>query len=49
MHGEHAVEDLRRNEIVVRPDQLDAHDGRFDAADDEKHQGVEMYRMPRRL
>ena len=41
MHREHAVEDLGRNKIVVRTDQLDAHDRRLDPADHEKHQGVE--------
>ena len=41
VHGEHAIEDLRRNEIVVRPDELHAHDGRFDAAECEKDQRVQ--------
>ena len=30
MHGEHAIEDLRRNKVVVREHQLDANDERFD-------------------
>ena len=41
VHGEHAIEHLRRNKIVVRAHQLDAHDDRFDAADDKKKEGVE--------
>jgi hypothetical protein len=41
MHGEHAVEDLRRDKIIVRMDELDAHDPRFNPADHEKNQGVE--------
>src|SRR5438128_4691886 len=41
VHGEHAVEYLRRNKIVVRVHQLDAYDGCFDTADDEKKEGVE--------
>ena len=40
MHGEHAVEDLRRHEVVVRNHELDAHDRRFNPADDEKDQRV---------
>ena len=40
MHGEHAVEHLRRDEIVVRADELDAHDRRFDPADHEKEQSI---------
>ena len=38
MHGEHAIEELGRNQIVVRPDELQAHDGRLNAADNEKEQ-----------
>ncbi len=41
MHGEHAVEHLRRDEVVVRTDQLDAHDRRFHSSDHEKHQRIE--------
>ena len=33
VHREHAVEELRRNEVVVRRDELDSHDGRLEAAD----------------
>ena len=39
MHREHAVEELRRDEIVKRPDQLDPHDRSFNAADDQESQG----------
>ena len=40
MHREHAVEHLGRDEIVVRTErQLDAHDRRFDSANDQEHQG----------
>src|SRR5271167_2915826 len=38
MHGEHPVEDFRRNEIVVRMHELDTNDERFDSTDDEKQQ-----------
>jgi hypothetical protein len=41
MHGEHPVEDLRRDKIVMRTNQLNAHDRRFDSADHEKNQGVD--------
>ena len=40
MHGEHSVEDLWRNKVVMWTDKLDADDGRFDPADQEKHQGI---------
>ena len=40
MHGEHSIEYFGRYEIVMWTDELDAHDGRFDAADHEKHQGI---------
>ena len=36
MHREHAVEDLGRHQVVVRNHELDAHDRRFNPADDEK-------------
>jgi hypothetical protein len=38
MHGEHAIEDLGRDEVVVRADQLDAYDGGFYPANNEKEQ-----------
>ena len=41
MHGEHAIESLRGNEMIVGNDELDAHDGGFDAADHEEKDGVE--------
>src|SRR6266853_924762 len=40
MHGEHAIEHLWRDKIVVRVHQLDADNGCFNTADDEKNQGV---------
>ncbi len=40
MHGEHAVEDLRGNEVEMRAHQLDANDEGFDATDDKKDQSV---------
>jgi len=40
MHGEHAIEHLWRDKIVVRANQLDADNGCFNTADDEKNQGV---------
>jgi len=41
VHGEDAVEGLRRDEVVVRADQLDPHDGRFDPADHQEEQRVD--------
>ena len=41
MHREHAVEDLRRNKIVVRMHQLDANDQGFDSTDHQEQQGGE--------
>ena len=41
MHGEHAVEDLGRNKVVERADELDAHDGGFQTAKDQHQQSVE--------
>ena len=38
MHGEHAVEDFRRNEIVVRMHQLDAYDECLDSTEAEEQQ-----------
>ena len=38
MHGEHLVEDFRRNEVVVRMHQLNANDERLDSTDQEKQQ-----------
>src|SRR5580704_15286202 len=32
VHREHPVEDLRRDEVVMRPDELETHDGGFHAA-----------------
>ena len=40
VHREHPVEHLRRDEIVVRTNELDPHDGRFNSADHEKHQRI---------
>src|SRR5207245_4303066 len=40
MHGEHSVEDLWRNKVVMWTDKLDADDGRFDPADQEKNEGI---------
>ena len=40
MHREEAVEDLRRDEVIVRTEKLDAHDGGFDPTDYEKQQSV---------
>jgi hypothetical protein len=36
VHREHPVERLWRNEIVVRPNKLEAHDGGFGTADQEE-------------
>src|SRR5215475_15800828 len=41
MHGEHAIEDLGGNEIVVRANELYADNGRLKPGDYEKDQGVE--------
>ena len=41
VHREHAVENFRRNKMIVRNDELDPHDGRFDAADHEEDQRVD--------
>ena len=41
VHGEHAVEDLGRDEIVVRTDELNPHDRRLNSADHEKDQRIE--------
>ncbi len=49
VHREHAIEDLRRNKVVVRPDELHAHDGRFDAAQCQKDQGVHDIEDPEPL
>jgi hypothetical protein len=40
MHGEHAVEYLRRDEIVVWRHELNPHDQCFDPADHQKKQGI---------
>ena len=40
MHREHPVEHLRRDEIVMRTNELDAHDGRFHSPDHEKEQRI---------
>jgi hypothetical protein len=40
VHGEHAVEDLRRNKAIVWIHQLDAHDHGFRAGDGKKQQGI---------
>ena len=49
MHREHAVENLWRNEMVMRNDELYAHDRRFDAADDEHQKRVEDVKNPELL
>ena len=49
MHREHAIENLGRNEMVVRNDELNPHDGRFDAANDKKYEGVENIENPQLL
>ena len=41
VHSEHLIEKLRRNEIVVRTDKLDAQNHGLNAADYEEDQGVE--------
>ena len=41
MHGEHLVEELRGNEMIVRNDELNTHDGGFNATDHEEQDGVE--------
>jgi hypothetical protein len=41
MHRKHAIEDLRRHEVVVWIHQLHADDDCFDPADQEEHQRVE--------
>src|SRR5271167_51703 len=41
MHGKHLIEELRRDEMIVRNNELVAHDGGFDAADHEEQDGVE--------
>src|SRR5271155_4070505 len=41
MHGEHAIENLWRDEMILRNDELNAQDRRFDAADYEEEKRVE--------
>jgi hypothetical protein len=41
MHGEHAVEDLWWDKVVVRDDELNSHDRGFNPADHQKNQGIE--------
>ena len=41
MHRHHAVENLRRNELIVRDDELYANDGGFDTANYEKYKRVD--------
>jgi len=38
MHREHLIEQAGRNELIMRTDELDAHDRRFDPADHKKNQ-----------
>jgi hypothetical protein len=45
MHGEQTVEDLRRDEIVVRMYKLDPHDHCFDPTEHEKDQRIDDYMM----
>jgi hypothetical protein len=40
MHREHPVEYLGRHQVVVRNHELEAHDRRFNPADDEKDQRI---------
>ena len=40
MHREHLIEHARRDEIIMWTDELNAHDHRFDPADQKKHQGI---------
>src|SRR5216684_1742675 len=40
VHGEHSVENLRGDEIVMRTNELDAHDGRFNSSEHEKDQRI---------
>ncbi len=49
MHGEHAVENLGRNKVVVRPDKLQAHDSGFDPAQDKKDRPVQNVEDPKSL
>ena len=49
MHREHAVENLWRDEMVMRNDELYAHDRRFDATDDEHQKRVEDVKNPELL
>ena len=41
MHGEHSVEDLGRNKVVMWTDKLDADDPSFNSADHKKNQCIE--------
>jgi hypothetical protein len=41
VHGKHPVENLRGDEIVMRTNQLNPHDRRFDSADHKKNQGID--------
>ena len=41
MQGEHAVENLGRNKVVVRTHQLNPDDGGFNSSNDEEDQRIE--------
>src|SRR6267143_3838382 len=40
VHGEHSIEDMGRNKVIVGTDQLNSDDDRFDAGDHEKQQSI---------
>ncbi len=46
VHGEELVEDLRRDEVIVGEGQLNAHQDRFKASDDQKEEGVDDVHQP---
>ncbi len=49
MHREHLVEYFRRHEGVEGADELDPHDGGFDAAEHEKQQRIKDVQQPETL
>src|SRR6202030_3450693 len=49
MHRHHAIENLGRNEMIVRNDQLYAHDDGFDTGNDEKEKRIEDVENPQAL
>ena len=46
VHGEQLVEDLRRDEVIVGHGQLNAHQQRFDACDDQERQRIGDVHQP---